>query len=145
MCIKHDHSKVLLAVKAVLLGKMEVLEMTSTIPTFADSAYKALTVAAVHALAYSKKDRNSCFLIFKTAENTPSFLFGHHWMTAQVIGKEMMPFHVANTNMPLGFVVVRGQCVAFEYETTVRNSSCTTDLDFETVVEAIVNIITSVR
>lgn len=84
-----------------------VMDMTTALPDTAHSAYKALLVAGFHAAASCRKDENAAFLILRTTENTPSFLFGHHWQLVQALGKEGAEARVRTSPTPAAVVVYR--------------------------------------
>lgn len=84
-----------------------VMDMTPTIPQTPHAAYKALLIAGFQAAASCRKDENAAFLILRTAENTPSFLFGHHWQATQALGKEVASKQVRSSQTPAVIVIFR--------------------------------------
>jgi hypothetical protein len=95
--------------KLVESESITVLDMTDCVPNTATAAYQALTVLGVHGGIYSKKDDNAAFLVLRTKENTPSFLFGFHWSIVQSFGKEVADDHVKKHPTPAAFVFFRGR------------------------------------
>jgi hypothetical protein len=84
------------------------MDLTPSIPATPDSAaYQALTVAAVHAASLCKKDANAAFIIFKTSDNTPSFLFGSHWQDCQATDKATADANAVNRHTPVGYAFFR--------------------------------------
>jgi len=67
---------------------MQVMDMTSCIPSTTQAAYQALTVAGLTAASSCRKQPHSAFVIMRTHENTPSFLFGDHWGAVQSFGPD---------------------------------------------------------
>lgn len=90
-----------------------VLDMPSTIPSTSSAAYQALTVSAFTASASCRKDTNAAFIIMRTAENTPSFLFGDHWSAAQSFGKETADKNAKEKQTPFLYIFYqsRQMCV----------------------------------
>lgn len=84
-----------------------MMDMTTTIPATPEAAYKALTISGFSAVSACKKDNNAAFIIMRTQENTPSFLFGHHWSMVQALGKEVAENHVRASPTPAAFVIFR--------------------------------------
>lgn len=89
----------------LLLKEFTLMDVTSVVPCTAHAAYQALTVAAFHAQSSSRKDNKAAFLILRTAENTPSFLFGWHFSLLQSIGKEAADLRVATYPTPSGLLI----------------------------------------
>ena len=81
-----------------------VMDMTSTIPSTSSAAYQALTVSAFTASASCRKDTNAAFIIMRTTENTPSFVFGDHWGAAQSFGKEETDKNAKEKQAPFLFI-----------------------------------------
>lgn len=111
------------AVNALLKDESVVMmDMTSAIPSTSQAAYQALTVAAFDASVASRKDRNAAFLIMRTAENTPSFLFGVHHGLAQTLGNEAdVQARLRKSETPAAFVIFR------ERQITIPSSICLVD------------------
>tara|TARA_Y100000389_G_scaffold203746_1_gene253275 strand:- start:1695 stop:2426 length:732 start_codon:yes stop_codon:yes gene_type:complete len=113
------------AMQAVLSPEqITVLDLTPTLPETAHAAYQALTVSAFNAAASSRKDEKAVFLIMRTLENTPSFLFGHHWGNVQAFGKENA---TAPTTTPAVFlfykqrqIEIPSEVCALDYELAAR-------------------------
>ena len=84
-----------------------VMDMTTTIPVTPQAAYKALTIAGFTAAAACRKDKNVAFLIMRTDDNAPSFLFGHHWSLAQTLGKSYTENQMRLEPTPAVFVIFR--------------------------------------
>lgn len=97
------------AVGEILSDKVTVMDMTDCIPTTASAAYQALTVLGVHGGIYSRGDDNAAFLVLRTKQNTPSFLFGVHYNIVQAFGREVADSHVRTTPTPAAFVFFRGR------------------------------------
>lgn len=95
--------------KLVECESITVLDMTDCVPDTSSAAYQALTVLGVHGGIYSKKDDNAAFLILRTRENTPSFLFGVHYSIVQSFGREVADDHVKKHPTPAAFVFFRGR------------------------------------
>ena len=105
-----DAETLVAAVSTLVDSKsITVLDMTACVPNTASAAYQALTVLGVHGGIYSKKDDNAAFLILRTEENTPSFLFGVHYSIVQCFGKEVADEHVRKHPTPAAFVFFRGR------------------------------------
>lgn len=105
------------AVNDILLAEqITVLDMTDCIPNTASAAYQALTVLGVHGGIYSRNDDNAAFLVLRTKQNTPSFLFGVHYNIVQAFGKEVADSHVRTTPTPAAFVFFRGRQIPIPSE-----------------------------
>jgi len=106
-------SEVLVEHTASLLNSYgaAVMDMTTALPDTPQAAYKALTVAGVHAAAACKKDTSAAFIILRTARNTPSFLFGHHWSLSQSVGKEAADLRIKSTHTPAAIIFFRDRQV----------------------------------
>lgn len=90
-----------------------IMDMTSTIPSTSSAAYQALTVSAFTASASCRKDTNAAFIIMRTAENTPSFVFGDHWSAAQSFGKDTADKNAKEKQTPFLYIFYqsRQMCV----------------------------------
>lgn len=84
-----------------------VMNMSSVIPETSHAAYQALTIAGFNAAAACRKDENVAFVIMRTRENTPSFLFGVHWADVQAFGKDVADSRARSNPAPAAFVVFR--------------------------------------
>jgi len=83
-----------------------ILNMTPTIPETAAAAYQSLTVAGFNASVSCRKDKNCAFLIQKTVQNTPSFLFGSHWASVQALGRTTTTLRIEKCT-PIAYVFFR--------------------------------------
>lgn len=100
-----------------------VMDMSSTLPKTSSAAYQALTVAGFNAAAACRKDKNAAFLIQKTKENTPSFLFGSHWSLVQALGKNAAAAQVETKPTPMAYVFFR------ERQISIPSSVCAVDVN----------------
>ena len=78
-------------------------------------------MAGFQAGAACLKDLNAAFLLLRTAQNTPSFLFGHHWSLVQTHGKEAADAAVRAQPTPAAFVLFR------ERQISIPSSICSVD------------------
>ena len=97
------------------------LDLTSTIPKTASAAYKALTVCAFSAVSSCRKDNNVAFVVQRTVENTPSFLFGVHWQSVQFYGPGEGDKRAVSEPAPAAFVFFRDRQIV------IPSSACSTD------------------
>ena len=111
-----------------------LMDITNTIPETTQAAYQALTIAAFSASVSSKKDNNAAFLIMRTEQNTPSFLFGHHWGFSQYYGKALVDKHIKYSTTPAAFVMFRDRQIS------IPVSAC--DADVEVVSKMVAFYIT---
>ena len=110
------------AVNALIEAEGIVLmDMTPALPETPQAAYQALSVAAFNAEVAANKDKNAAFLLMRTKNNTPTFLFGHHWNLVQSLGKSVADQHVRNQPTPAAFVIFR------ERQLVIPSSVCAVD------------------
>ena len=81
-------SEELATVASELLSEFKVIDSTSTIPTSSDAAYQSLLVAGVQLGCLARKNETTAFMLVKTEDNTPSFLFSADWCHRQLNGQD---------------------------------------------------------
>jgi hypothetical protein len=89
-----------------------LLDVTTSLPDTPHAAYQALSIAGFTAAASCRKDSSAAFVVMRTAENSPSFLFGHHWALVQVHGRERADALVRSVDTPCGLVFYRDRQIA---------------------------------
>ena len=105
-----------------------IMNMTNAIPDTPHAAYKALTIAGFQAAAACRKDRNAAFLIIRTAANTPSFLFGHHWNLVQTLGHKVADENVHSSSTPGLILIFREKQMCIPTSVCLSNLSILTRL-----------------